>query len=274
VISVGLIVIGALAAERTDSCDVPPLLPAYSHNDYLAPRPLAEALGAGYRGVEVDLYRDGNRLLVGHDRRTLRPKRTLEELYLRPLEMRLSRCDFVLAPNTTFFLNLELKERDPEALRLLVNHLESYSTTLFGRGQVRAVLVGWWPTLQVVGQPWPAYLGVQLPFEGKPEETIARAGPPISLLSVDYSKSLRWNGRGSVPRRAQNALAEAVRLGRAIGVPVRVHQARVNPRVFTWLLETGVDLIGVKELGPGTELLAPHGESPNTSKPDPVKRTQ
>jgi phage pi2 protein 07 len=50
---------------------------------------LHDALAAGFLSVEADVFLVENRLLVAHERRTLKPERTLENLYLAPLAKRL-----------------------------------------------------------------------------------------------------------------------------------------------------------------------------------------
>ncbi|KAK8091348.1 hypothetical protein PG994_000853 [Apiospora phragmitis] len=59
----------------------------HSHNDYWRPYPLFSGLAAGCTGTEADVYlsEDGHDLLVGHDRGSLRPGKTLRSLYLDPL---------------------------------------------------------------------------------------------------------------------------------------------------------------------------------------------
>src|SRR5436853_7424002 len=65
------------------------LLPqAHAHNDYEHARPLLDALDHGFCSVEADIWLVGGDLLVGHDRKDLKPGRTLEALYLEPLRER------------------------------------------------------------------------------------------------------------------------------------------------------------------------------------------
>ncbi|HEU4928553.1 MAG TPA: hypothetical protein VFU38_01885, partial [Candidatus Krumholzibacteria bacterium] len=108
-------------ALATSPCVDQPLLPAYSHNDYRNKRPLLGALDRGYVGAEVDLLRVAESLQVGHDRDELQATRTLSRLYLDPLRDRLRQCGFILADSTTFLLNVDLKESDDAAFRLLLD---------------------------------------------------------------------------------------------------------------------------------------------------------
>lgn len=229
-----------------DSCPTPPLQPAYAHNDYANKRPLHDALEAGLRGVEVDLYRRGAELLVGHARHDTESGANLRTLYLDPLAARVARCGPVLRDGSPFLLTLELKERDPAAFRLLVALLSEYRDALLTPGRIRPVLVGWWPPA-TDSTVWPAGLGVQLVWETR--HTAASAGePPIGMVSLDYSRTLRWNGRGTPPARATAVLAEARALADRLGVPLRVHQIPVRASAHRWLLADGVDLLGIKQV--------------------------
>jgi len=59
---------------------------------------------------------------------------------------------------------------------------------------------------------------------------------------------LRWSSRGAV-------LATARALAAAAGVPLRVHHAPVNARLYQWLRSEGVTLIGTTDLARTSEVL-------------------
>ena len=77
-----------LAVATATAEDVQPLQQAHAHNDYEHARPLLDALDHGFCGVEADIYLVDGKLLVAHDRKDLRPERTLQALYLDPLRER------------------------------------------------------------------------------------------------------------------------------------------------------------------------------------------
>ena len=60
----------------------------HAHNDYEHARPLHDALARGFGSVEADIWLVDGALLVAHDRKALRPDRTLQALYLDPLRER------------------------------------------------------------------------------------------------------------------------------------------------------------------------------------------
>src|SRR5437773_10074144 len=65
------------------------LIHTHAHNDYEHQRPLLDALDHGFCSVEADIYLVDGKLLVGHNRKDLRPNKTLETLYLEPLRERI-----------------------------------------------------------------------------------------------------------------------------------------------------------------------------------------
>lgn len=96
----------------------------HSHNDYWRSVPLFTAVSAGCIGVEADIWPSGDAngsLLVGHDRSSLAPDRTLESLYISPLRAILdyqnpavggnatTRGLFESSPQTTLVLLLDFK---------------------------------------------------------------------------------------------------------------------------------------------------------------------
>lgn len=245
------------AAASQDSCKPASLLPAYAHNDYQNPRPLLDALALGFRGVEADVFRVGTELVVGHDRGTLRPARTLARLYLEPLRERLRVCGYVLPDSTRFFLNVELKDADRVGFDYLLTLLRQFEE-LFRAGQggvggaVQVTLVGWWPTPDSVA--WPDYLRVQLAIEHQPARP-ASNGSPVGFVSLDYGKMIKWSGRGTVPPAAEQTLAAARELASPGAVPIRVHHVPVDEVIYEWLLSQGVTLIGTEALPRASSVL-------------------
>ena len=78
-----------VASATAQEAAVKPLPEAHAHNDYDHARPLFDALDHGFCSVEADIWLTPDGLLVAHDRKDLRPGRTLEALYLDPLRERI-----------------------------------------------------------------------------------------------------------------------------------------------------------------------------------------
>jgi len=253
---IAFLIVGLLhAASLADPCAVQPPLPAYSHNDYRNERPLLDALELGYRGVEVDLFREGDALLVGHSRDELQSTRTLQTLYLDPMRERLRQCGRILGDSTSFLLNIELKENDEQAFALFRAAWLQYTDLFHDPGDgmeppVRAVLVGWLPepndSLRLA-----QLLGAQVIAA---RHNSPHIDLPVRLVTIDYA-SLRLTGPGRVPSKRAAVLAEARMLASQYNAPIRVHHAPASRRVYQWLLAEGVTLIGTNDLARTRTLL-------------------
>ncbi len=113
-------------------------VPCHSHNDFWRRVPLYEALADGCTGVEADIWLPNDQntsqeLLVGYTLASLKPDRTLSNLYIQPLVNILKHMNaglsitqvgrqvgvFETSPNTTLVLLLDFKS-DSEGLWLAV----------------------------------------------------------------------------------------------------------------------------------------------------------
>lgn len=117
----------------------------HSHNDYWRPYPLFSALAAGCTGIEADVWlaEDGETLLVGHDKKSLRKERTLDRMYLDPLFEILEKRNpgeqwenntvydraagvFQTQPNATVVLMVDVKSEPVETWRVILERLERF----------------------------------------------------------------------------------------------------------------------------------------------------
>ena len=105
------------------------------HNDYSQRIPLFQALGSGCISVEADVHLRNSDLLVGHHKSQLHPSKTLQTMYLDPLERIIRarspdtitgdwRGIFELASNQTLVLLVDLKTEGTKTLAMLVSQLQ------------------------------------------------------------------------------------------------------------------------------------------------------
>jgi hypothetical protein len=108
---------------------VVPLANAHAHNDYAHKRPLFDALERGFTSVEADIFlTDKGELLVGHERRELRPERTLEKLYLKPLRRRARANKGQVYPGgPAFYLLIDIKTDGKKTYAVLNKLLAKYA---------------------------------------------------------------------------------------------------------------------------------------------------
>src|SRR5215210_816011 len=82
----------------------------HSHNDYEQKRPLLAAVEAWLSSVEVDLWLEDGKLLVGHDRGKWRGD--FETLYLQPLAQLWQQGKLPSGEEKAFLLWLDIKDEN------------------------------------------------------------------------------------------------------------------------------------------------------------------
>ena len=226
-------------------------LPAYAHNDYVNQPPLLEALESGYAGVEADVFLVGGRLLVGHEAAALRVDRTLKSLYLEPLRQVQRERNSICDGPKPFLLNIEVKQSSRPAFDSLRALLRGYADLVHPNGPVRVILVGWIPELDSLD-------GISIQHRVRSSREIDRvvSDARVALISVRYKDLFSWNGRGDPDSIFQARLvALSTRAHADSGRLLRVYDVPYSQRIYQMLLDGGVDLIGLKDLKRGRELL-------------------
>jgi hypothetical protein len=241
---VGLILVSAppISAEA-----VMPLVRAHSHNDYNRPRPLWDAVDQGFCSVETDIWLVDSTLLVGHERKDLKPDKTLEELYLKPLLERVRANEGRVYPGgPSFFLLIDFKSDEPETYYALRRVLEQYREMLTEfrkddcaeRG-VTVILSGSVPK-EIVLSDTPRLCAV----DGRLEDLDGNSTRyEIPWISASWLSVFRWTGRGEMPKEEKARLQEIVAKAHAQGRRVRFWNLPVWEHVWKTVYDAGVDLL-------------------------------
>jgi hypothetical protein len=247
---------------------VTPLSNAHAHNDYAHIHPLFDALDNGFTSVEADVYTVGSSLLVGHDRESLKPERTLESLYLAPLAERVRQNGGHVYPSATrFFLLIDIKD-DPrqtyrELQKLLSKHSDMLTTVEAGKvrpGAVTVVLTGNRPQIER-GESRVRTAAL----DGRLSDLSSHAPAHLMpMISDNWTKQFQWNGDGPMPEGERDKLREIVKKAHASGRVVRFWATPENEAVWRELRAAGVDLINTDEL---TRLAAFLRSSDRDAKP-------
>src|SRR5688572_26978052 len=122
-----LLALPILSAERLGT----PLIQAHSHNDYEHSRPLWDALEQGFCSIEADIYLVDGQLLVAHDRKDVRSDRTLQALYLEPLQMLARKNRGRVYPNgPSLTLLVDIKSEAEPTYKALEGVLQKFAPIL------------------------------------------------------------------------------------------------------------------------------------------------
>ncbi len=239
----------ALAA---DAPAVTPLLNAHAHNDYEHEHPLFDALDQGFASVEADVYPVDGELLVGHNRRDLKPERTLESLYLAPLAERAEKNGGHVFPQVTrFFLLIDFKADPPETYRLLQQLLDKHASLFTSiendhvhPAAITVVLTGNRPKLDPNDKSL-RYVGLDGRISELENGTPAHFMP---MVSDSWRPQFHWDGSGEMPSTERAKLVEIVAKAHAAGRVVRFWATPENENLWRELRADGVDLLNTDQL--------------------------
>ena len=228
---------------------VPQIAFGHSHNDYAQARPLVGALEAGLCNIEADVFLVDGELLVGHDRKDLKPGRTLRSMYLEPLihpkqTSRENGETYVrLGPLT---LLVDIKEdgeavyrKLKEQLKPYADSLTSYSGGVVRKGLITVVLSGDRPVKTVLAEKERVAF-----IDGRLEDLDnGTSASDIPWVSADYTETFKTLG-SPLSEPNMKKLGELVVKAHRDGKKLRFWAAPDYPSGWEMLIKAGVDLIG------------------------------
>jgi hypothetical protein len=238
-----LLVCGSIWAEAA----VVPLPRGHSHNDYHRERPLLDALDHGLCSVEADIYLVDGALLVAHDRKDLRPEKTLQALYLDPLRARAQANGgrvFPGGPSITLLIDIKDDGRTTYArLRDVLGEykdiLTSFTNDSTTEGAVTVIISGSCPTEMILAES-PRLAAI----DGRPGDLEANPNPHTHpLISESWLSLFDWKGSGPFPEDQAAKLKAMVEKAHANGQRVRFWGLPLKGEVNNVLYDMGVDLL-------------------------------
>jgi hypothetical protein len=255
-------VLGLLFAGYSSAAEVRPLVQAHSHNDYEQKRPLLEALDHGFCSVEADVYLVEGQLWVAHDRKDLKPERTLTSLYLEPLAERVrNRVGIFADPQARLMLLVDVKGQGAEVYQRLKTELAPYAPMLTRfrdsgvvTGAVTVVLSGdrAWDLARADRDRWCALDGRMSDLtNAAPAGVAGSSRPPASLVplvSESWRTLFRWDGDGEMSASDKARLKGLVSQAHAQGRKIRFWALPDRPEAWKVCQDAGVDLINTDKI--------------------------
>ncbi|WP_276484894.1 alkaline phosphatase [Paraflavitalea pollutisoli] len=218
---------------------------AHSHNDYENPFPFRAAYNQGFGSMEADLHLVNDTLRVAHDSAHAPTSPDVESLYLKPLAALVQQHGgFPYADhNKPLQLLIDLKTDGVPTLAKLVAVLKQYPS-LANNPKIRFVISGSRPD-PATWQQYPAFIW----FDGSLGQTYT---PPalqkIALLSADFHKFTKWNGKGRLPAKEADTLQKLVALSHSLNKPVRFWATPDNINAWYHLMRMKVDFLNTDRI--------------------------
>ena len=241
----GLVAMGALLCGgiQTATAAVEPLAQAHAHNDYLHERPLLDALDHGFTSVEADIFLVDGKLLVAHEKKDLKPERTLQALYLDPLRQRVrDNGGHVYPGGGPFGLLIDIKQNGPATYAVLSKVLAEYADIISvvrdGKLEPKAVNVvisGDRPIALIKGESV-RYAGI----DGRLGDLDSKEPTNVlPLVSDSWAAHFKWRGKGPLSEAERAKLRDAVARAHAQGRKIRFWAAPDNEAAWSELARLG-----------------------------------
>lgn len=211
----------------------------HSHNDYLQPVPFWDAFSAGCASIEVDVILQEGELMVAHEKRSIQKQRTLESLYLKPIQQAVA---LGLIQEFNFHLLIDLKTEGYATLEVLVKEVAPYAPLLYGPQNPKGL------KLIISGnRPKPADYKKYpdwLVFDYQSSELTADLPwEKIGMVSLPFSKFSIWNGKGRIVEAQRQKLSSFIDMVHSFDRPVRFWASPDGKSAWKAFHELGIDYI-------------------------------
>ena len=224
---------------------------AHSHNDYRHQRPLLDALKLGFCSIEADVHLIEGQLLVAHDRRDVKPKASLEALYLDPLRKRVQENGGrVYRDGPSVTLLIDVKSDAEETYDVLRTTLAHYSDILaeFTPTQIRSnavtVVISGNRALSTMAKEEVRYAA----YDGRLDDLNSfKSGTLIPLISDTWKNVSQWEGNGEMPEQDRRRLRRLVQKAHEQNRRIRFWGTADLPQFWDELISAEVDYVGTDD---------------------------
>ncbi|MBL7847301.1 MAG: hypothetical protein JNL40_07525 [Cyclobacteriaceae bacterium] len=216
-------------------------LQAHAHNDYEHTRPFYDAYENGFRSFEADIHLVGGELHVSHHRPKPSTARTLQALYLKPLDSLRRNADH----EEQMILLVDIKTEARATLKKLVETLTTYPG-LFRTEKsppfVQFILSGNRDYSLILATPG-------LCIDGRPGDLDkGYSADQVPLISDRYDNWMRWSGKGNPDEAELQKLRTLAKRVHAENKKLRLWAIPDREEAWGVLLDAGVDFINTDRL--------------------------
>lgn len=214
---------------------------AHSHNDYEQPIPFLTAYVRHYGSIEADVFERNGQLFAAHTEEAILADRTLEKLYLQPLQEQIKKNGGTAYKNSTDTLQLmiDFKTTGIPTMKALVKILDRYPT--ISKNPTVVITISGDQPVPALWSQYPAYIH----FDGKRGATYTAAQEKrIPMYSVDIKQFTNWNGKGIIVKAEREQMQHWIDSVHQAGKKVRFWGVADNVNAWKTQMNMGADYIG------------------------------
>lgn len=220
----------------------------HSHNDYTRKRPLYDALANGFQSLEIDVFYYKKELVVSHTHTFLFLKKTIEELYIKPLDSIYSKQgQFFEEDSAHLILYVDTKNDNDSICTELLELINKYPH-LFTHWENG---IQFWGPLKM--------LSTCYHLESDSLRFIQKNGGlseiendiPATIfprVNSAYRWVFKWNGKREMPKDEEQILKDWVKKAHTYNREIRFWGAGNKENLWHKLLLEKVDWINVDKL--------------------------
>ncbi len=212
------------------------LVTVHSHNDYNQAVPFWNAYANGASSIEADIFLKDNMLYVSHDEKGISAARTLEDLYLKPLETALK---MNYKKEHKLFLLIDIKTEADATLNKLIAVLKKYKAITENKN-IKIIISGNRPDSGTYTK-YPDF--ILFDYQEIEKSLSKESWEKVAMISVDFKKYSVWNGLGRLTHDDQNRVKEVIAKAKANNKPFRFWGSPDTKSSWKAFLELGVDII-------------------------------
>ncbi len=208
----------------------------HSHNDYQQEFPFWSAFSNGLSSIEVDVFLKNDTLYATHGEYEIIKNRTIESLYLQPIQKVLS---IALGSQPKLQLLIDIKSEAHSSLKKLVSVLERYPD-IINNEDIYIVISGNRPHHSEYGN-YPDYILFDYQSLENIEDT--KVWDKIALISLNFKKTSVWNGKGRLTAKDYEKVNSVIQKAHGYGKPFRFWGAPDSKTAWKAFRDLGVDFI-------------------------------
>ena len=186
----------------------------HSHNDYRQNIPFWKAFAAEVQSIEVDVFLHDGNLLVAHELNEVDKNRTLQRLYLEPLNEALALAQF---DNKSLQLLIDIKSDAYKTLDVIVGVLEEYPMIIENES-ISILISGNRPNpFEYVNYPQ----FISFDYQSLEPVTDVAILDKIGMVSLSFANFSEWNGKGRLTAEDYKTVTDVIAKAHELKKPFR-----------------------------------------------------
>jgi alkaline phosphatase len=216
---------------------------AHSHNDYENASPFSTAFDNGFGSIEADIFYFKDSLFVGHVFGDIAKKRTLEALYLDPINKKIKAGSPYQDSTKELQLLIDIKTDPYRTLNRLVEVLKNYPAIIESR-KIKIVITGGRPKPSEFIN-YPNFLNFDGDLEKKYTETELKR---IGLFSADFTQYSIWNGKGIMVKEERKRIDSIITCVHSLGKKIRFYASPDYINAWQQFTKMNIDYINTDHI--------------------------